>query len=195
MKKKNHPMRIVGILLGLLLGVVPLAHAGVGVNGTFTSKIFGPSRIAPSGSSTLTITITNNTAAQINTTFTDTFPTGVTFVTFAAPPFGGGCAGGSTMTGFAASLSASLNVAANTSCTVNIVVSASAAGVAYANGPSNISGWNGNALAFAPAVLAVAANPIPALSDFALILLASGLALLTLRIRFGRARSGADPPA
>jgi uncharacterized repeat protein (TIGR01451 family) len=191
---KNHPMRIVGILLGMLLGAVPLAHAGVGVNGTFTSKVFSPSTIAPSGTSTVTLTITNNTAVQINTTFTDTFPAGMTFVSFPAVPFSAGCAGGSTMTGNPTNLVASLNVAASTSCVVSFAVIAGTGG-SYVNGPSNISGWNGNALAFAPAVLFVLANPVPTLSEFALILLALGLAVVTYRIRFRRARSGADPPA
>lgn len=98
------------------------------------SKSFSTSPIAPNGTSTLTLTLTNATSNPFTgVAFTDTFPSGLTIA--AAPALTNTCGG--TITGGAAGnnnigLSAG-NLAANGgTCTITVVVTASTPG-SYAN--------------------------------------------------------------
>jgi uncharacterized repeat protein (TIGR01451 family) len=98
------------------------------------SKSFSTSPIAPNGTSTLTLTLTNATPTSFTgVTFTDTFPSGLTVA--AAPALTNTCGG--TITGGAAGnnnigLNAG-NLAANGgTCTITVVVTAATPG-SYAN--------------------------------------------------------------
>jgi len=177
----------------LAIGLVALT-AQAQVNVTFTSKTFTPATIAPGGQSTLTVTVTNATGALINgATFTDTLPIGVSTAGFGNPAFSAGCSNGSSITINGTQFLGNLNVAANSTCVVQALVTSSTPGV-YTNATTNISGWNGNALAFAAAALNVI-QVIPTLSQFALILLALAIAGLAYRNLRGKSRSGNGSPA
>jgi uncharacterized repeat protein (TIGR01451 family) len=192
--QKTFVLRCMTVVAGLALGMFALA-AQAQVNVTFTSKTFTPSVIPVGGQSTLAVSLTNGTGATITgVTFIDTLPAGVTTVTFGTPPFSAGCAGGSITINGTQFLSAGVDVAANSTCVVQAVVTAASPGQ-YTNATANISGWNGNALAFAASTLSVGLqSPVPTLSDFGLVLLALGLAGLAYR-RFRRARSMGGPLA
>jgi uncharacterized repeat protein (TIGR01451 family) len=185
-------LRLAVTLAGLALGALSLA-AQAQVNATFTSKVFNPTSVAPGGTSVLTVTITNNTAAQLNgVTFTDTFPPG--FIS-SNPNFVSGCAAFSAISTNGTSFSGNVNINASSSCIVTCDVTAPSHGT-FTNTTANISGWNGNALAFAPSTLSVnvPSSSIPTLSEFALVLLALVLGALAYRtLRPSRSREG--PPA
>jgi uncharacterized repeat protein (TIGR01451 family) len=179
------------LLTGVAIGTVALIAHGQALDVTLTSKTFEPHESALGGATTATISITNSTGAQINgVTITDTLPAGMTGVTFA---WAYGCdfmAFGTTPT----TIFGGGNLPANTTCTVTSVVSVSAPGV-YTNGPANITTWNGNPLAFAPAVLVLGpSSPVPTLSPLALLLLAVGVAVATYWTRFRSTRPERDAP-
>ena len=159
------------------------------VNATFVSKVWSPSSVAINGVSTLTVSIQNNTAVALTgVTFTDTLPAGLAS---AAPGlnFVSGCGGGSSITnlvGPPAVFSGVLNIPANGTCVVSNTYASAISGL-YTNSTANISGWNGNALAFAASTLAVGVTavttPVPTLSQYALLLLAFGVAFVAWRVR------------
>ena len=124
------------------------------LNATLTSMSFSPAAIVSGGESTLSITITNAANATINgATFTYTPPAGMMVNGPGSPLFIGGCLGGSDVQTNGSTYSANLNIAANSSCTVTALVTASGPGL-YVNGASTIAGWNGNPLAFAASTFA-----------------------------------------
>ena len=118
------------------------------------AKSFTPSATSAGGTSTMSVTITNPNAAQISKiNFTDTFPTtpgamvtsGTTYTTSGcgtptvrAPIGGGGFTSG------AASFSAtSITIAANSSCTISLPITAPVAGPpTYNNTTSNSVRWH-----------------------------------------------------
>jgi uncharacterized repeat protein (TIGR01451 family) len=191
-------LRFMAALAGLVLGgFAAVVQAGVGANATFTSKVFSPSQVAPGDVAVLTVTITNNTAAQLNgVTFTDTIP-GLTG-DGSQLNFISGCAALSSISinsGPPAVFSGTLNINASSACIVTAGVKSSTEGV-FNNTTANITGWNGSALAFAPSQLKVLVPQaaIPTLSQFALVLLALGLGVLAYR-RLRPARGRGGPPA
>ena len=122
---------------------------------TLTGMSFSPAVIAVGEQSTLSITFTNATNATIsNVTFTNTFPTGMTSNTFGLSTFSPGCVFKSNVALDSLNVYGSVSVAANSSCTVQTLVDTTGAGL-YTNGASNITAWNGNALAFPNSTLAV----------------------------------------
>ncbi len=103
------------------------------------SKSFSPNPIGPGGVSTLTFTIANSNAAALNgIAFTDTFPTGLTV---ASAPSASQCNGAVSSTSGSISLSGG-SIAANSSCTVTVNVTASAGGT-YSNVSGAVSSTNG----------------------------------------------------
>jgi hypothetical protein len=121
------------------------------------SKSFGVSNIPPSGTTSLTFTITNpaaNTAALTGVAFTDTLPANI----FVATPNGltGSCGGG-TITAIAASGSASLagaTLATNSSCNFSVNVTGSTNGN-FTNVTASVTSTNGGTGNTASASLAV----------------------------------------
>lgn len=101
------------------------------VNPPGVTKSFGTNPIVAGGSSLLTITLTNGNVIPITgTTFTDTYPAGVTNATTASTTCGGTAT--AVVNGGTVSLSGG-TIPAGSSCTVTVTVKASAAG-SYANG-------------------------------------------------------------
>ena len=103
------------------------------------SKTFTPTSIVSGGSSTLTLTITNNGATPLTgVVFTDTFPAGLTIAS--TPALNNTCAG--IISGGAAGNNfldlTNGNVAANGFCSISVAVTASAAGT-YNNTASGVS--------------------------------------------------------
>jgi uncharacterized repeat protein (TIGR01451 family) len=182
--------RCLSFIAGLVIGLVALAAHGQALNITLASKTFSPAAIPVGGTSTLTVLITNSAGAQISgVTVTDTLPAGVTTVSFLTSA---GCGVGSSFTTSPTTIAATVSVAAGSACSFSTIVTANAPGV-YTNTTANISGWNGSALAFAPAVLAVGLNnPIPTLSYLSLAILALGLAVVAYWIGFRPAKSRRD---
>ncbi len=122
---------------------------------SLTNVKFTPAAIVSGTSTTLSITFTNPTAARIdNVTFIDTLPVGVTSFALGAEPFGPGCGADDNVSVDSATVYGHVSVVAGSNCTVQALVTAVSTGL-YTNGPANISGWNGNALAFAAETLAV----------------------------------------
>ena len=129
-------------------GVVSSSNAGAGNTASATltvqgkpsiAKAFAPASIAAAGSSTLTLTITNNSAAALSGVFfVDTFPAGLTVA--AAPALGNTCGG--TISGGTAGNSvldlAGGSLAASASCSISVTVTASTAGT-YDNGASGVA--------------------------------------------------------
>ena len=171
------------------------ASADAQVNATFVSKVWNPTTIAPNGISTLTVSIQNNTAVALTgVTFTDTLPAGLT-------PAGGldfGCGGEISSSGPPFVLNGNLNIPASSTCVVVNNYTSANAGV-FTNSTANISGWNGDVLAFAPSILTVAFQfafqSIPTLSQYALILLALGVAFVAWRVRLRANRRERYPRA
>jgi uncharacterized repeat protein (TIGR01451 family) len=109
------------------------------VRGTVLEKSFSPASMGMGGTSILTFNLTNGlgSPAQSGLTFTDTLPAGVTL---AAVPITSQCGGsvsgtlgGSTIAFTGGSMAAGAN-----SCSINVSVTASAAG-SYINNSTNIS--------------------------------------------------------
>jgi len=140
------------LLVLLCLGAGPAAAQ---LNVTLTAMSFTPSIIAVGGTSTLSITFGNATAATINdVTFNDALPAGITSNTFGLSTFSPGCVFQSNVALDSITIYGKVSVAAHSSCTVQAVVNANASGV-YGNGAANISTWNGNPLAFQDTILLV----------------------------------------
>ena len=108
------------------------------------SKAFNPATILAGSTSTLSFTIDNSASPQAATglSFSDVFPTGMTV----ASPANASSTCGGTLTATAGSGSVSLaggNVAAGTSCSLQVDVTASAAG-SYANVSGDLTSSLGN---------------------------------------------------
>lgn len=123
-----------------------------------TVKAFGAASIAPGGTSTLSITITNaNGTAITGLAFTDSYPSNV--VNAATPALANSCGGTATGAPGAGSLSLSgATLAANASCTVSISVTSAVAG-SYLNSTGAVTSSNAASGAAASATLTVSAAP------------------------------------
>jgi uncharacterized repeat protein (TIGR01451 family) len=122
---------------------------------SLTNVKFTPAAIVAGTNTTLSITFTNATGAAIdNVTFIDTLPVGMTSIALGAEPFGPGCGADGNVSVDTATVYGHVSVSAGGNCTVQALVTVASTGL-YANGPSNISGWNGNALSFPAETLAV----------------------------------------
>jgi hypothetical protein len=177
------------------LTVIPPA----GVIPPTLGKAFGPSTIHAGGVSTLTITLSNPNAsvATLTAPLTDTLPSGV--VIAATPNVGTTCggvgapvavAGGSTVT-----LPAGRSIPANGSCTLTVSVTA-AVGGSYVDTllAGALMTTNGNNAAPAVATLTVivaavvAVAPIPTLSEWGMIMVATIFVLVGVAAIRRRAR-------
>jgi uncharacterized repeat protein (TIGR01451 family) len=111
-------------------GSAPQVTTAISVAPTI-AKSFAPASIAPSGISTLTITLsnTNATAATLTSVLTDTFPAGVT-VAPAPTNLSGTCTGTKTATagGGSVSYASGSTIPPNGSCTIIVNVTSSTAG-------------------------------------------------------------------
>ena len=142
-------------------------------------KVFSPGTIALSGTGALIFTLGNpaaNTSALTGVSFTDTLPGGLVVAT---PNGLAGSCGGGTITATAGSNSVSLSgatLAQNVLCTFSVNVTASTMGN-YFNTTGAIASTNGATGGTASASLLVPADPIPALSDWGLVLM-SGLTIV-----------------
>jgi len=124
-------------------------------NVSLTNVKFTPAAIIAGTNTTLSITFTNPTGAAIdNVTFVDTLPVGMTSIALGAEPFGPGCGADGNVSVDTATVYGHVSVSAGSNCTVEALVTVASTGL-YANGPSNISGFNGNPLAFSADTLAV----------------------------------------
>jgi uncharacterized repeat protein (TIGR01451 family) len=125
-----------------------------------TTKTFNPTGMAPNGTSTLSITITNpaaNTVALTGVGFTDNFPANLVVAT----PSGLSNTCGGAATADAGTTSATLTggtIAVNSSCTVSVNVTSAFAG-SYPNSTGPISSDNGGSGDAASATLSVALPP------------------------------------
>ena len=136
----------------LCLGTGPAAAQ---LNVTLTGMSFAPVVVAVGETSTLSITFGNATGATISdVTFTDALPMGITSNAFGLSTFSPGCVFQSNIAIDNLTVYGKVAVAAQSSCTIEALVSASASGV-YENGVANITTWNGNALAFPDSTLIV----------------------------------------
>ena len=116
------------------------------------SKSFSPDSIAPTGTSTLTFTITNpNTSTALTgVTFTDTFPTSPAAMTVAAPVTTANTCGGTLTDSASGALAAGdpgiqltgVTLAAGSTCAVSVNVTAPTTGT-YVNTSNNVSSTNG----------------------------------------------------
>ncbi|MFK7940732.1 MAG: autotransporter domain-containing protein [Roseovarius sp.] len=108
------------------------------------SKVFSPNEIAPGGTSTLIFTINNSGGgAATDLAFTDTFPAGLTLNT---PANATNNCGDGTLTAADGGNSVSFangRIAPGDSCTLSVVVTASAAGV-YTNTSGDLTSSAGN---------------------------------------------------
>ena len=152
------------------------------------SKAFSATGMASMGTTTLTITITNpsaNTAALTGLAFTDTLPTTPGNMTVASTPNLSTTCGGGTATGVAGSGSVSLSggsLAANSSCTVKVDVTASTAG-SYSNTTGAVSSTNGGTGTTSnTAVLSVATPPTIAPAFGASTIVLNGSTTLTFTL-------------
>jgi uncharacterized repeat protein (TIGR01451 family) len=122
------------------------ALAAVGATGPTATKAFAPTSVAVGSDSTMTITLTNPNPAVVSAVaFTDTFPAGL--VIAPTPVLTNTCGG--TPTGTAGTTTLSLTggtIAANSSCTLTVLVRSAAAG-SYLNttGPIASSAGAGTA--------------------------------------------------
>jgi CSLREA domain-containing protein/uncharacterized repeat protein (TIGR01451 family) len=128
------------------------------INPPSMSKSFSPNSIAPGGTSTVTLGLSNsNTNTTLNSVqFTDTLPTGMTVASPAN--LNSSCSGTATQSGGAVSLTGA-TLAPNANCTVTVSVTASTLGV-YTNSvtPSASNSGTGTA-ATATATLQVGLPP------------------------------------
>jgi uncharacterized repeat protein (TIGR01451 family) len=124
------------------------------------AKAFNPATIAPGGTSTLTLTLSNpaaNTVALVGVAFTDAFPAGLTV----ASPNGLANTCGGTATAAAGSGSVSLSggtIAVGASCAITLTVTAAAPG-SFVNTTGTVSSTNGGTGNTATATLNVNAAP------------------------------------
>ena len=143
----------------LVLCLVALPAAAQ-LNVMLAATSFTPPTVAAGEQSTLSITFTNPTGATVSgVTFTDTLPAGLTSNAVGATTFSPGCVFQSNLAVNNLTVYGNVSVAANSSCTVEALVSATDSGL-YTNGKANISDWNGIALAFADTTLAVTDGPV-----------------------------------
>jgi CSLREA domain-containing protein/uncharacterized repeat protein (TIGR01451 family) len=162
------------------------SDAGSPVVGTFdiilftaplsATKGFAPSTIAPNGTATLTVTLTNpNSIAATDVAFTDTYP--VAIMNAATPNAATTCSGGSlTATAGTSVLQVSgLTIPANSSCTVTVTVTSAIPGTHTNTIPAGgiTSSNTGSPTTDASASLTVNAPPTVTKS-FAPALIASG---------------------
>jgi len=142
-------------------GVGNTASASVTVLGPPSiAKAFTPTGIAPGGTSTLTLTLSNpasNTVALVGVAFTDTFPAGLTV---ASPnSLANTCGGTATATAGSGSVSlAGGTIAVGASCTITLSVTAATPG-SFINTTGNVSSTNGGTGNTATATLDVNATP------------------------------------
>jgi uncharacterized repeat protein (TIGR01451 family) len=142
-------------------GTAAAASATLNVNGAPTvAKAFLPTSIPISGTSTLTITITNPAANPVAITgmaISDTLPAGVTVA--ATPNATNTCAGTFTANANAGSISLTgSTVAANSSCAVSASVTATTAG-SKVNTTGTLTSTNATTSATATATLTVTQPP------------------------------------
>jgi uncharacterized repeat protein (TIGR01451 family) len=173
-------------------GAVTSVEGGTGTTATATltvagigaptiTKTFGASTIPPLGTTSLSFTITNSNASTALTgvAFTDTLPAGLVVST---PNGQTGSCGAGTITATAGSGSVSLSggtLAANTSCTFTVNVTATSNGtkINVTGTVTSVEGGTGNA---ATAVLDVGvAAPIPTLNEWALLMLSLMMVMVT----------------
>jgi uncharacterized repeat protein (TIGR01451 family) len=172
-------------------GTVSSTEGGTGLTATATltvaavapptiSKVFGAGNIPANGTTTLSFTINNPNAATAVTgiSFTDTFPAGLVVST---PNGLTGTCGAGTITAVAGSNTVSLTggtLAANTSCTFTVNVTATALGnLVNTTGPvSSVEGGTGGTTTAVITVGILA--PIPTLSQWTLLML--GLLMLAV---------------
>ena len=142
-------------------------------------KAFSPGTIVRSGTAALIFTLGNpaaNTGVLTGVNFTDTLPGGMVVAT---PSGLAGSCGGGIITATAGSNSVSLSgatLAQNVACTFSVNVTASTMGN-YFNTTGAIASTNSATGGTASASLLVPADPIPALSDWGLVLM-SGLTVV-----------------
>jgi uncharacterized repeat protein (TIGR01451 family) len=126
------------------------------------TKVFSPAGISPGGTSTLAFTITNppaNTVALTGLAFTDVMPSGILATVPAA--LSNTCGGTFGVTSGAGISTATLSggtVAAGSSCTLSVNVTAANAG-SFTNTTGNVTSTNGGTGNTATANLAVATPP------------------------------------
>lgn len=148
------------------------------------AKSFTPGSITAGGTSRLTVTLTNaNAAAITNVAFTDTYPAGL--VTATTPNLATTCGGTPSSTANSVSL-ANGTIPANSSCTVAIDVTAATDGVYVNDIPAGaVTSSTGSNTASTTATLNVgpaqAAEGIPTLGEWAMMLMVAALALAALK--------------
>ncbi len=149
-------------------------------------KSFSPASTTAGGTSRLTITLTNpNAAALTGVSFTDTYPTGL--VNSATPNLANTCGGTPSSTANTLSLTGG-TIAASSSCTVAIDVTAAATGTYVNDIPAGAvtSSAGSNAAATSATLTVGPATPstavVPTLSEWALMLMAAMLALFAVKM-------------
>lgn len=145
------------------------------------AKSFSPASIAPGGTSHLTVTLTNlNASAITSVSFTDIYPAGLT--TAVVPNLTNTC--GAAVVSNAISFAVSGGtIPASGSCAIGIDVTAAAAN-SYVNTipAGGVTSSAGSNTAPASATLTVAATTgVPALSEWAMIVMAALLAFVALK--------------
>lgn len=145
------------------------------------SKSFNPSTVSVGGTATttMTVTITNPNAFSVSgISFSDTFPAGLVADELGAYT----CVGTGVFTGSGWTLN-NVTLGAGTSCTVPMLVHATAAGV-ITNTASQVTGTGVPPGVPASAILNVSAAGIPTLSEWMLVALALMIAALAaIRLR------------
>jgi uncharacterized repeat protein (TIGR01451 family) len=151
------PLRRTASVLMFALVAFPAAAQ---MNVTLAAMSFAPASITPGGQSTLSITFANATGATVSgVTFTDTLPAGLTSSAVGTTTFSPGCVFQSNLAVDNVTVYGNVSVAANSTCTVQAIVSAAGSGL-YTNGAANISNWNGSPLSFPDATLSVTDGPV-----------------------------------
>ena len=154
------------------------------------SKAFAVNAIAPGGVSTLIFTLTNTNASNALTGvgFTDVFPTSPGAMTLASTGFTNTCGGALTdsagnpiAVGSAGLKLAGASIAANSSCTISVSITASTSGD-YTNASGPVSSTNGGAGNSASATLAVGAKPAITKSFSPATIALNGVSTLTLTL-------------
>ena len=132
-------------------------------------KTFATSPIAANGTSTLTVTLTNSTAASVSGAgFTDTYPAGL--VNASNPTKSVSCGAGvlSGATGNSILGITGATIPANSACTVSVTVTSATAGT-YSNTATNTASVTSTAsltvTAISPTLSTVSASPTSVLAD------------------------------
>ena len=154
------------------------------------SKAFAVNAIAPGGVSTLIFTLTNTNASNALTGvgFTDVFPISPGAMTLASTGFTNTCggtltdsAGNPIAVGSVGLKLAGTSIAASSSCTISVSITASTSGD-YTNATGPVSSTNGGAGNSASASLAVGTKPAISKSFSPATIALNGISTLTLNI-------------